>query len=391
VDKYGPALGIGVSALILLGVLAWSRLEITHPPRALPPSPEAQANPYLALDRWLAGAGRPVRAEPQGSPGMIRDAPERTAFVQGSLFFWSLDAWKVMEPWVEAGGSLIISLDSDWHSWDEDGLEDFLKALGIALGEENTGYGFPGPGEPSFDHERAFSLVKTTEKGDEISPAPGDFITMTDRRGIIRLARLKHGAGSVTVTGEAYFLMNSGLDREPNARLAWYLLGGGEDGGTLFIRGRKISRSLFGRLAGRGNAAPLLLSALVLIALGFWMTVPRFGVPVRDDEKPGRPIAERFLAEGRFLAHHGALETYRAAFVREIRRRLKGREGLEDEAALDRRFGELWAEAARSGIPHAQAIGAESAVFAEQKCAQKMNGKGFTKTVDMLETILERL
>jgi len=65
--------------------------------------------------------------------------------------------------------------------------------------------------------------------------------------------------------------------------------------------------------------------------------IPGFGLVKWDDEKPSRPLRERFLAEGRFLKRYGALDFYSQAYVREIKRCLAMQEGIiGDEESLKR-------------------------------------------------------
>jgi hypothetical protein len=405
VGKYAAALGIGLSALTLLGFLAYTHLEIYSPERFRPPSREAQVNPYLALDRWLGGAGRSVRVEPQGDPSLVREAPEPVVFIQASFFSWD-GGWEGLEPWVAGGGTLILSLDTPWYEREEGELAGVLTALGIAEDRTPDRWAFSaGEEDPDFDPDAAFSLSGAALTEGEAGPG---FSLVTDGGGFIRLARLRRGAGTVTVLGKPAFLQSAKLHREPNARLAWELLsppGGPVPGreGILFIRGRPEFSGLFGRMAKRGNAGPLLCSALVLLALGLWMVIPPFGVLEREEEAPGRSIRERFLAEGRFLQKYRALGPYRDAFVREIRGRLRRREGLEDEARVDRRFCELWEEAAPPGSPPARglllaggALDGESAAglgtASSGKGPSAAMGRGeLVRTVNTLETMLERL
>jgi hypothetical protein len=383
VGKYAAFLGISLSALVFLAILAYNTLEIETRPEPFDPSPEAQANEYLALDRWLRGAGFPVRVENRGGPPLFKTAAERVVFVQASLFHWPADAWEQLEPWVEAGGALILSLDTRWYEREDEGPNGVLRALGI-MEDTNTpwGRGYAAGEGPNFDRSVAFTLAETPEEH-PAEPSP-EIRALADHRGIIRLVRVNRGAGSVTVMGAPYFLRSNSLEKEANAALGWNLLAAGrepEEGGVLFIRGKTPGRSLFGRLADRGDFVPPAVSALALIAVGLWLVIPLFGVVPREDEKPGRPIRERFQAEGRFLKKYRSLASYRDAYVQEIFRRLRRRENLDGDEALGRRFAELWREAYASPA----AAPPEPPVSGDP-------GRGdFVKTVNTLAAMLERL
>ena len=60
-----------------------------------------------------------------------------------------------------------------------------------------------------------------------------------------------------------------------------------------------------------------------------------------DGEKPGKPIRERFLAEGRFLKSYSALNLYSETYMKEIKRRLAHREGLKTDEEIQKRLMEI--------------------------------------------------
>jgi hypothetical protein len=112
------------------------------------------------------------------------------------------------------------------------------------------------------------------------------------------------------------------------------------------------------------------------------MAVPLFGVVKSGDERPGRPLRERFLAEGMFLKSYGALDSARAVYVGEIRRRLLRKEGIDDENKLLRRSGELWAAATGRR---------DNAAVEEAMSPSRKRPGDFPKMIVILKTILERL
>jgi hypothetical protein len=324
-----------VSALLLLGILAYSQFEIYSEKEYIPYSRQARSNEYLALDRWLAGTGHPVRVIPFGGTDTLEEGPERYICVQASCFDWD-KAEETILPWVEQGGRLVVFMDPDEAEYPG----SFLAALGIRAepyryvpdgdddssdedGEEE------GDAFPVFDARIAFYPA---DAGDGEEPF-GSLETVEDMRGMTRIVTAHSGKGSVTVAGRPLFMQNYFIDGMPNARLAWRFTGGAleEREGLLFIREKRTAKHFFGRLAERGNPFPLVLSVLILAAAGFWMVIPSFGIPLRDEEQPFRPIRDRFLAEIRFFRKYGSLDVYLGLYMDGLRKR--GREGETGELA----------------------------------------------------------
>jgi hypothetical protein len=200
--------------------------------------------------------------------------------------------------------------------------------------------------------------------------------------GLVRLVQQKKGMGKITVIGYPRFMTSTELGMEQNARLSWYLLTGSENSEIFFIRGRQQAEGLVGRLFQRGNFSALIISGLVLIIIGLWTAIPVFGVVRKGEEKPGKPLGERFLAEGRFLKRFGALESYRAAYVREIKRKLLRKGSLKYESEIIPKSAEIWKEASGSG-DHEEVERAMS--------PSRQKDKEFSKMIVILKTILERI
>ena len=297
--------------LAVLGVLAYTNLEIYSRKTYSPPSGETLANSYFALERWLNETGHSVRIEKQGSPAKIAAAPERVALVLAAACKWE-DAKEILIPWIEQGGFLVISLD---ESVIDKNLMKFISEFGIGVQEnlldENPG----GDTIPDFYwRDIYFSHDDDAE-----------IFTINDSMGYARLVEVYSGEGALTVIGRPRFMYNNNLERDINAGLSWGLTGAranGENTGILFIRNRYISKSLFGKIMDRGNIVPIIVSAVLVIVLGFWMVVPVFGLVFGEKQKTARPIRERFLAETRFFRKYGALNHYLEVYKRELK--LKG-------------------------------------------------------------------
>jgi len=317
-------------ALLLVGAFCYTQLEIVPATTWQRASKEVRANEYLALDRWLESAGCGTRSAAVGGVEAILKGPEKTVFIENSRFNW-LNKEQLL-PWIEEGGRLIVSLDVP----PSDSLGGFMETLGVTrieysyyedesddrknaddliiktLPEENPVY---------FDWQTSFVVTEETS-ADRI-------LFMGDKYGNIKLVKIELGAGWAVFTGKTYFLQNYSLQRSDHAALARELfLSDGVAQDILFIRMLSGERHLLGNLAERGNPTALAVSIALLIIAGFWMVIPSFGRYKPEPERPGKPLRERFLAEGRFLAKYHALGKYSEVYRRELEQRNRSR-GIE--------------------------------------------------------------
>ncbi|GHV40859.1 hypothetical protein AGMMS49546_15560 [Spirochaetia bacterium] len=357
--RYKTLIGISAAAILILGILAYTQLEIYQRTDPAPPSREVRVNPFYAMEKWLSKTGHPVRIDSRGSPSRLLLGKERSVYIQASLFDWQ-DGASILVPWVENGGSLLISLEPGWFGEAEEDFLSFLEAVGVRaelwVPPETEDDGMEDDRmeedefEPfvsrtavtlstvllrdnknsfNFDSRFCFSLIEDFD----FDEAP---FLMKDRQGIPRLVSVPLGQGALAVTGRPFFMYNDNLKSEENARLSWALTAakaGAENGaeypgeypGVLFIRGRRAVKSLFGKLAERGNLLPPILSVLALVLIGFWMVIPGFGFLRSGEEGRARPIRDRFRAETRFLKKYHALDTYLEVYIREIKNKCRDR------------------------------------------------------------------
>ncbi|GHV49572.1 hypothetical protein AGMMS49579_01650 [Spirochaetia bacterium] len=326
--RYKSILGIAAAVILILSVLAYTQLEIYQRTRPISPSQAVRANYFYALEKWLTKTGHPVRIDSHGSPFRIILAKERSVYIQASFFDWE-DAAPILIPWVEEGGSLLISIEPSWYDEDEADFAQFLEAIGVqaeiwvpeddetVILHDLAHYVIT---ENNFDLHFSFSVIK------DFDDTP---LTLKDKQEIIRLVSIPLGKGSITVTGRPYFMYNDNLESEENARLSWQLTAANvqdEHPGVLFVRGRRAVKDLFGKLAERGNPLPPIVSVLVLVCIGFWMVIPGFGILRPENEQRTRPIRDRFSAETRFLKKYHALEGYLEVYLREIKYKCRDRE-----------------------------------------------------------------
>lgn len=343
------ALGI----VILVGVFCYTQLEIVPSTRWESPSREVQANRFYALEKWLEAEGRPARHLSTGNLETIINATEKIIFVENSRFSWSYYPAALL-PWIRNGGTLIISLDSYINFQ----LEELMKSLGVHASsfydygdiedsgeetstEETDNSAAEQDGEaanqtdeaeatPAFDWSMSFKITAAE------NPADRTLVMSEDKE--IKLVKLELGKGALIFTGEAFFLSNYSLSEKANMDLAAELFFPKDKNGVLFIRGLSGDRNVLGNLAERGNPAALIISLVLLIIVGFWMVIPVFGRYKASPEKPGKPLRERFLAEGRFLKKNHALGKYIETYKKELEQKSRSK-GIvsgapEDSAAV---------------------------------------------------------
>ncbi|MDR2369932.1 MAG: hypothetical protein LBD71_00505 [Treponema sp.] len=385
-SRYAGIIGMVFAAAAVLGIIAYTKLEIYPLKKTVEVSREARANDFLALERWLNANGRPVRKISGGSSADITGTPEKTVFIQSSVFNWDDSDMDSLVSWINGGGNLIVSLD--YAPQGGGPPASFLLGFGVHVeaypfedeetpgGESADASGVIGAGGeiqhredffPAFDYRLRFKIFFPEERTGCNAGRPETF---TDHDGNIKLVNIQAEEGRLTVFGYPDFMVNYNLRSETNARFAWSLF---EEGSVLFIRGRRIVQSFFGKFAERGDFVPLCVSLLVLVVAGFWMVIPVFGLVRGGGKSRARPIQERFRAEIRLFKKYRSLSIYLDPYLRELRRKIP---------AGNLPAGKSFAAETESEI---QRI--ESAL----RSGKKMSNKEIIRNLLFLEKTMERL
>ena len=301
----------------LIGYVLYDNLEIYEDKTFLYPSRDVTSNTYYAMEKWLNETGHPVRFEKNFTPAKLAEVEEKVVIVHVSAGRWD-NARDFILSWIKQG-YLIICFDYYGTSFIDEKLSDFLSDFGIAIGQ----------GTPENNNSKADSSNETVKE----EPLPDfgrnihflidskdEIFAMKDHNGNTRLVEIPDENGALVVTGIPYFMNNSFLYKEINARLAWKLTGERAEGsntGILIIRERHIPKNMFGKIMDKGNLLPVGISAFLLVVLGFWMVIPVFGLTAIEKQRTSRPIRERFIAEIRFLKKYRALDNYLDVYERE--------------------------------------------------------------------------
>jgi hypothetical protein len=305
-----------VVAIAVFGILAglfFANFEIYQGEKQIEPSRLVRQNVYLAADRWLNRSGHPVRVEKWGNGGTLASASEKTALIFTSSF--DKRDYGQLTTWLDSGNSAALFIDSPLT----DELTDYLASFGIICSVDDEDY------DIIFEFNGNESSLITVPSG--------------------------FGNGELSVTGIPYFMQSRILAKtysdytDDNFRLTWFLSGERDpkQKGILVIRSKAASAGetrnwreegtpdFFAKLREAGSILPVAISALLTLLIGFWMTLPVFGKLQKDVERPGKPIRERFRAEGLFFKKYNALGTYLAIYADEIKRRLR-KNGLPESA-----------------------------------------------------------
>jgi hypothetical protein len=324
------------AALLALGIYSASEyFEISPTLVREGPSAKARANAYLALERWLEETCHPVEVL-SGKPDESVFSGRNILCIQASGSAWEENANAGLFSWVRGGGFLFLYGDSDAPG--NAAVKNFLKELGIRIQTRSGRNVFRSQDSydfPDFDPRLILKPVKE-------NPNRPRMKCHRDSGGYIRLISVPLGKGAVAVCGDPLFMRSRFLWKEANAHLAWELTGARDPAGEgiTFIRGKNVKDSMYDAFAAKGSLLFVIISAGILAVTGFWMVIPVFGQTKQDQERPGRPLRERFLAEGCFLKKFGALDSYLEMYRKEIQ--FKSRLGSDaDPLILARRLAPL--------------------------------------------------
>ncbi len=303
----------------------WTDVQIPTPPKG-----EALTNPFYAVQRFAEALGARTTRD------RVLTIPANDSVVVLSGWHWSLSAGRrvPLERWVEAGGRLVV--DSELVS-DND---EFERWSGIVREYRDD------KRDEAHDQSRfvPHPCDRFRQEGSSVPPPPSDakqywlcdydqdvHLTtgraaawmLRDAKGI-QAMRVAVGRGSVTVINASPFRYRSLFDG---------------DHGWLFVAATELRRgddvhflteenhpSLLALLWLYGR--PVVLVALVLIALALWRGSVRLGPLEAATATARRSLAEQIRGTARFAMRHGGADALHAASVRALdeaaRRRISG-------------------------------------------------------------------
>lgn len=308
----------------------WGEIALPTPLRG-----DAATNPFYAAQKLV---------ETLGATSESREAlgdTSTTSVVVLSTWGWDInDARRAeLERWVEAGGRLVVDAalitGSDaferWSGIERERLEldaaeqDLFEAPEIVepcqdLSEIDYERD-DGRGEPVFYRGCNFDYSSWLVSSRGI-------VWLLSREGDIQAARVRVGAGTVTVINAVPFVYRELLEGEHGEVLvAATALRAGDH--VVFMSEADVASLL--ELVWR-HGAPVVAVLLLFIALALWRGAMRFGPLAAPVERVRRSLAEQILGTGRFAVRVGGgaalLAAARRALHEAATRRIVGYERL---------------------------------------------------------------
>jgi hypothetical protein len=342
-------------ALVLLGILAASKLTPYQEAVEHGPAPEAQANPYLAAEQFLQKQN--LQVTQADNLEILKTLPSKgqTLLLLGDRGNMTPGQTKRALEWAAKGGHLLFVAERLWDEKEGKSGDLLLDSLGIeqyetdslddeeasdeatAETDENTDASEPSaaqPAEPEPDETQAVSYPELTQLflQNEKAPAYINFDTSfhlydaknrahawANSESATHLLQTYHGDGLVTVLTDAWIWKNDRIGEYDNAWLLWYMTQDSEV--TLIYR------------ADRDNLLTLLLRhfphALValalLIAFGLWYLGMRHGPVLKPASRSRRQLQEHLRGSAHFIFRHNGQNTLLQSLQQDIQRRARQR------------------------------------------------------------------
>jgi len=298
------------------------------------PSPEADANPYLAAELFLRKQGLNV-GHANGLDILPSLDPHQHSLLllgeRGNMTPRQID--QVMN-WTRAGGRLLFVAESLWN--EKLGHSDDLLLDRVQL-HQSLSKDLKDP--PPGIGDDPYPLLTKLYLEDEDAPAYAGFNTafhLEDPKNLAlawansaratHMMQLNHGLGSIIVVTDADLWKTPAIDRYDNAWLLWYLTA--DTRVTLIFN--TDHDSLLTLLLRYFPQA--LVALLALIGLCFWHFGVRQGPLLEPAPKARRQLQEHLRASADFLLRRngqaGLLQALQQDILRRVRRRHPGFEQL---------------------------------------------------------------
>ena len=315
-----------VCLLAAAGFYAWSKATPYDEVIDRGPSPEAQANPYLAAEHFLRKQGLPV--DHAFGLDRLADLPSEhhSLLLLTERSNMSPRQVEQLLDWTRSGGHLLVVAEALWDEETGKSGDLLLDRLQIrqVLSDE--------PEEPAPARKKKTPDLTRLYIDNETAPAYFGFDTafnLTDPKHLAQFsansARSSHlmqldlGQGRVTVITDSDLWKTANIGKHDNAWLLWYLTQG--TAVTLLANGDMDD--LFSLLLRYFPQALVALTALIALAL--WHAAMRQGPIQAPAPKARRQLQEHLKASADFLLRRNGQRTLVQALQRDILRAARHR------------------------------------------------------------------
>ncbi|MDD2162626.1 DUF4350 domain-containing protein [Pseudomonas sp. MIL19] len=340
----GLLLALGLLGIYLLGMLTPYQETLDHGP-----SPEAQANPYLAAEQFLRKQGLQV----QRADGLeaLKDLPSagQTLLLLGDRSRMTPKQAERLLAWAAKGGHLLFVAERLWdedegksgdllldslgiQQYQSDGLDDQDSAATAEQGRAEDTYDAEAKAQSAADDDNAYPELTQLYLENEDAPAYFNFDTdfhlydaenrahaWANSDAATHLLQLYHGDGLISVVSDSWIWQNQSIGEYDNAWLLWYMTQDSQV--TLLYR------------ADRDDLISLLLEhfphALValalLLAFGLWHLGMRQGPLQLPASRHRRQLQEHLRGSADFLLRHNGQHSLLHGLQQDIQRRARQR------------------------------------------------------------------
>ena len=381
-------LAAGVFIAVLLGALSLYLYARATPYQAdidHGPSPEAQANPYLAAEHFLRKQGLTVSHANSLDLLPTLEPRQRSLLLLGDRSGMTPRQIDQVLNWTRAGGRLLFIAES---LWDEKlGQSNDLLLDRVQL-HQSLSKDLKDP--PPDTGKDPYPKLTKLYLEDEDAPAYATFDTafhLEDPKNLAQawansgkathMMQLNHGLGSIIVVTDADLWKTPAIDRYDNAWLLWYLTA--DTKVTLLFNTDHDSL-----LALLLRYFPQALVALIaLIGLCLWHVAVRHGPLIEPAPSARRQLYEHLRASAYFMWRRTGQASLLQALQQDILRRMRRRHpGFEQLGVA-----EQWLVLARLTGQPTRAI--SQAMSPRPK--QRLSSVEFSRQVAHLQTLRNAL
>jgi hypothetical protein len=380
------AIGVFIAALLIaLSVYLYVKATPYQTDIDHGPSPEAQANPYLAAEHFLRKQGLSVSHANSLDILPTLEPRQHSLLLLGDRYNMTPRQVDQLLNWTRAGGRLLFIAQSLWD--EKTGQSNDLLLDRVQL-HQSLSKDLKDP-PPTIDDDPYPKLTKLYLE-DENAPAYASFDTafhLEDPKNLAQawansgkathMMQLNHGLGSITVVTDADLWKTPAIDQYDNAWLLWYLTA--DTNVTLLFN--TDHDSLLTLLLRYFPQA--LVALLALIGLGFWHVGVRQGPLLEPAPRARRQLQEHLRASADFMLRRNGQQHLLHALQHDILRRVRRRHpGFEQLGVA-----EQWLVLARLTGQPTRAI--SQAMSPRPK--QRLSSAEFSRQVAHLQTLRNAL